>query len=160
MKTIQILVLIAACTCGLLADSPSASGAGKAGSPIKNFNLMNLTIPGYIDFCKAMIKFSEDDKVSFAKESKTMLIRMLGWENRRDEQKIFDIDPMFNRSLIFCLVANQNKIKMDKEDMENFKNDCVNTAKKMTDESGQVIIAKIYGLVLAMNEKLPERSAP
>ncbi|MCU0779040.1 MAG: hypothetical protein MUF86_15425 [Akkermansiaceae bacterium] len=60
----------------------------------KKVDLMNLTIPGYIDFCKSMIKSSEEDKDAFAKSSKTMLIGMLGWEKRHAEQRVFDIDPM------------------------------------------------------------------
>lgn len=151
-----LFTLLASGSIGLsIANAQNSENPDQAAA--REVDVMNLSVPGYIDFCKSMIENSQKDPHGFARKSKKMLIGMLGWEEREQWQTVLDIDPMFNRSVIFILVANQNKIKMDKEDMEGFKNDCVITARKVQNEELQLVIANIYALALAMNEKLPDR---
>jgi len=119
----------------------------------KTVNLLNLTQAEYIEVCKAMIKESEANREKFGKQSKQILIGILSLEGKPERQGFLDISPIFNRSMLFAMLAVHNKIKLDAEDMANFQAECVANSGKAK-EYDRMIIMTIYSSVFSENEKL------
>ncbi|MCX6879377.1 MAG: hypothetical protein NTW21_37085 [Verrucomicrobia bacterium] len=119
----------------------------------KLVNLVDLTKTEYIEVCKAMIKESEENREVFWKQSKQLLIGILNLEGKPERQGFMDISPIFNRSMLFAMLAVHNKIKLDAEEMDNFKAECVANSGKAK-EYDRMIIMTIYASVFSENEKL------
>ena len=156
MKT--ILAMVMAFTgwlpiSGMAADKPKISVPQSDG--LTRLDLTHLTKAQYLEFGKALMELSKDEK-ELAKSTKTMLTGMLGLEGNAKGSRMLDIDPIWNRSALFAIVAVGNKIKLDAEDMENWKKACVAVALKTEDKELRLLISVIYASVLSQNEKLPQ----
>lgn len=122
---------------------------------LTRIDLNHLTKAQYVEFAKALIELSKDQN-ELSKTTKTVLTGILGLEGKEVGLRMLDIDPIWNRSALFAIVAVSNKIKLDAEDMENWKKACIAVALKTEDKELRLLISVIYASVLSQNERLPQ----
>jgi len=155
-KLVIILVVVFAQICNL-----QAQAAPKLTYQVgdKQLNLSDLSRAEYVEWAKALIASSEKDKVEFGRKSKSILVGLLQLENNPEAQKVFDIDAIFNRSILLAMVAVHNKIVLDDEDMANFRSECAYYLRdKIHDATQKAVVMLISGAVMTENEKLKENA--
>lgn len=117
-------------------------------------NLLKLSPAEYKDFGTTLVAAYEKDREKFATSSKKILISLFGLPPDHQVVGVFDIDPLFNRSLLFASVAAENKIKLDDKDLLSFQQDCLAFSLKAKTDKERAFIAGIASEVIKHNSKL------
>jgi len=99
-------------------------------------------------FTKIAEAFNADSK-QFGADAAASLMKIWGLQDHPHAKGVFAISPMFNRDMLVATVMVGNKIKLDDDDFERIKMTFAEYARKTENKDEQMLIAVIYGSLLA-----------
>jgi hypothetical protein len=121
----------------------------------QNMDLRNpLTADEYKQFRKAITSEWQKNPNIVGDQARTMLIGMLGLEDKPEAQRIFDFNPDYNVNTLLLVIANYSKIKLEKPFISNYQEQ-LEQLKKRSDVDTRAIAAGITEYLIAEQEKLP-----
>jgi hypothetical protein len=103
---------------------------------------------------KEIFKSHQKDAQEAGMQAKQVIIGMTGLENRPESHGIFEVDANFNVNAMLLLVANANKIKREKEFIDEFKREMATTRPQLKTEDQRTFFDGFAALLLSEHAKL------